>query len=61
MVIDDSSPILRPPKDWLADSDRVIVDCDGWTREEWQAQQPITHDEFLRRLNECTSAPKVRP
>lgn len=50
---------VRTPAQWLAVTHphTIILDCDGWTRAEWLAQQPTTRAEFERRLLECTIGP----
>lgn len=49
------------PRDWLK-TDRfksiTILDCDGWTYQEWTEQKPITLEEFTERLSQCTKAGK---
>lgn len=43
------------PVQWLTAPEFAgiyILNCDGWTREEWDT--PITRTEFVRRLALCT-------
>jgi len=42
------------PNDWVAALHYVIIDNDGWTAEEWKAQEPCTITEFMERIVECT-------
>jgi hypothetical protein len=53
--------LMKTPKEWLAIKAKgvhsgviQIIDCDGWTFAEWEAQAPITIVEFERRLASCT-------
>lgn len=51
----------RTPREWLKDEPRSIVDNDGWTFSEWEAQAPITYRDFMRRMSLCTTAPVRKP
>lgn len=48
---------LRTPKEWLAHpeyDDVQILDCDGWTSDEWGAQVPLGRLDFEGRLAQCS-------
>lgn len=59
-VIEDrlniTESIIYSPMEWLRriPGSITIIDCDGWTGAEWQAQTPITYKEFAYRLSMCT-------
>lgn len=48
------SVTLRAPVDWLRERhpNITIVDADGWRDQPWE--QPVTVEEFERRLAQCT-------
>lgn len=54
---DAAPPELHTPQEWLRTDEFVdvtVMDCDGWTDEEWSARTPISRDEFEARLAQCT-------
>lgn len=48
---------LRTPRGWLTTPEYVdiqILDCDGWTGAEWEAQTPLSRVDFEVRLAQCS-------
>lgn len=48
---------LRTPRGWLTTPEYAgieIIDCDGWTGEEWELQTPLSRTDFEARLAQCS-------
>jgi len=46
--------IKLTPAEWADALHYVIIDNDGWTPEEWEAQEPCTILDFMGRIGRCT-------
>ena len=48
--------ILHPPRDWERILGVLVLDPDGWRREDrFDYEQPISREEFLSRASESTT------
>lgn len=53
-------PELKTPSDWAKEQGVVILDADGWNDGK-PFTDPVTAEEFARRLEQCTAERPVSP